>query len=101
MLSNINQMTKQKQTKKQTKKKNKKNRVLACESTTSFRDLVELLVQTKEHRLFVVDHENKPTSRVTLTDIIDTFYKIHSKDSPFSATLDDKFESRKDYDYMS
>lgn len=75
-------------------------RILACEATTSFKELVSLLVETKEQRLFVVDHERKPTSRVTLTDIIDTLYRIHSKESPFSATLDDKFESKNDYDYM-
>jgi hypothetical protein len=59
-----------------------------------------LLVETGEQRLYIVDHDTKPISRVSLADLFEVVYKEHSNDVPYSATLNTTMEGDNDYAYM-
>jgi len=72
----------------------------SCESIAKFKEVLNLLIETKQYRIFVVDPETRPISRVTLSDFIEIVYRQNSKEKPFSATLDEEVEGIKDYNFM-
>jgi len=50
--------------------------LVTCTNSSTVGELLQKFVENKVHRVYLVDQQMKPTDIISLTDIIDTLYKV-------------------------